>query len=77
MGERIVHVNAKDVGVAYLFWLASFVLVSGLQHFYLGKPVRGIIWLLTLGLLGVGTLIDLFTLPAQTRAVNRKLGRGW
>lgn len=63
----------KDVGIAYLCWLASFFLVSGIQHFYLGKPVRGVIWLLTLGLFGIGTLIDLFTLPAQVRKVNYEL----
>lgn len=67
---------AKDVGVAYLCWLASFFLVSGIQHFYLGKPVRGIIWLLTLGLFGIGTIIDLFTLPAQVRKVNWELSTG-
>lgn len=69
-------VPLKDSGVAYLWGLATFLGVAGLQHFYLGKPVRGIIWLLTWGLLGVGTLIDLFTLPGQTRDVNAKLRAG-
>ena len=69
-------VPLKDTGTAYLWGLATFLGVAGLQHFYLGKPVRGIIWLLTWGLLGVGTFIDVFTLPGQTRAVNNRLRAG-
>ena len=66
----------KDVGTAYLFWLVSFVFVCGLQHFYLGKVARGVLWVLTLGLLGVGTIIDLFTLRGQVRAVNARRAAG-
>lgn len=66
----------KDVGIAYLFWLASFVLVCGLQHFYLGKIGRGVLWILTAGLLGVGTIIDLFTLASQVRKVNARRAVG-
>jgi TM2 domain-containing membrane protein YozV len=62
----------KDLGITYLLWAASFIFIAGLQHFYLGKPIRGVIWLLTAGLFGVGTIIDLFTLPAQVRAVNTR-----
>lgn len=72
----VYAVPLKDVGVAYLFGLATIIGVAGLQHFYLGKPLRGVIWLLTWGLLGIGTIIDLFTLPAQTRAVNARLQYG-
>jgi TM2 domain-containing membrane protein YozV len=66
----------KDVGTAYLFWLCSFVLVCGLQHFYMGKITRGVIWILTVGLFGVGTLIDLFTLRGQVRVVNARRAAG-
>lgn len=62
--------NQKSVGVAYFLWLFSFVGVCGLQHFYLGKPLRGLLWFFTIGLLGVGVIYDLFALPSQTRIAN-------
>lgn len=42
----------------------------GVHHFYLGKVGRGVGYLLTLGWLGIGLVIDLFTIPAQVRMVN-------
>ncbi len=64
----------KDVGVAYLFWF--FFGILGIHHFYLGKIGRGVLWLLTGGLLGVGWLVDLFTLPSQVRQVNAQRAMG-
>jgi TM2 domain-containing membrane protein YozV len=63
----------KDLGLAYLLWALTFVLVAGIQHFYLGKPIKGVIWLLTWGLFGIGTLVDLFTLPRQVIAINERM----
>ncbi len=66
----------KDVGVAYLMMLFTLFGICGVQHFYLGKIGRGVLWLLTFGLLGIGVIIDLFTLPAQTRRVNAEIAAG-
>lgn len=63
---------AKDVGVAYVIWLLLGTL--GGHKFYLGKPGIGVAYLLTLGFLWVGVLIDLFTIPAQVRRVNAERG---
>ena len=57
----------KSVGAAYFFMLFSFIGICGVQHFYLGKGWKGVVWLFTFGLLGVGLLWDLFTLPHQVR----------
>ncbi len=57
----------KSVGAAYFFMLFSFIGVCGIQHFYLGNIWKGVVWLFTFGLLGVGLLWDLFTLPHQVR----------
>ncbi|BDI21436.1 NINE protein [Herbiconiux sp. L3-i23] len=66
----------KDSGLAYVFMLPTLVGVAGVQHFYLGRIFRGIIWLLTFGLLGLGTIYDLFTLKRQTRQVNARRALG-
>lgn len=66
----------KEVGYAYLFMLFTLIGVAGVQHFYLGKIGRGILWVLTFGIFGIGTIIDLFTLPSQTRMVNAQRAAG-
>lgn len=66
----------KETGIAYALMLFSFVGVCGVQHFYLGKIGRGVLWLLTLGLLGIGIIIDVFTLPQQVKNVNARRAVG-
>jgi TM2 domain-containing membrane protein YozV len=66
-----------STGVAYLLWLPCFFCICGLHRFYAGKPITGLIWLFTLGLLGFGQLIDLFLIPGMIAAANwRWYGRG-
>jgi len=59
--------SERSVGVAYALMLFSFIGICGVQHFYMGKIFRGLLWFFTFGLLGVGLIIDLFTLPRQVR----------
>ncbi len=63
----------KSKGVAYLLLFLSIIGISGIHRFYLGKVGTGILWFLTLGLAGFGTLWDLFTLGAQVTKYNAKL----
>lgn len=62
----------RDLGMSYLLCAVGFLGLAGLHRFYLGKPVTGIIWLITAGLFGIGTIYDLITLPGQVDDVNRK-----
>lgn len=56
-----------DTGLSYLFWLISFAGVAGLHRFYLGKPVSGLVYLVTWGVFGVGTILDGIRMPALVR----------
>ena len=60
----------KSTGVAYLLWLLCFFGFCGIHRFYSGRIITGLIWLFTLGLLGVGQLIDLFLIPGMIRTSN-------
>ena len=55
--------HSKVIG--YLLWIFGF---TGAHRFYYGKPVTGTIWFFTLGLLGIGWLIDLFLIKRSARS---------
>ena len=69
MNDRASH--SKLIG--YLLWIFGF---TGSHRFYYGKPVTGTIWFFTLGLLGIGWLIDLFLIPSMDRAADRRFEAG-
>lgn len=58
----LAKAQTHSTGVGYLMWILGFV---GIHRFYYGKPVSGVIWLLTGGLLLVGWIIDLFLIPSM------------
>ena len=62
----------KSKGTAYLLWLISIFGWLGFHHFYLGKIIKGILWILTGGFFGIGSLIDLFTLGGAVENYNTK-----
>ena len=57
--------HLKSVG--YIVWLFGF---TGAHRFYYGKQITGTIWFFTLGLLGIGWLIDLFLIPGMDRQAD-------
>lgn len=60
----------KSKETAYLLWVPSLLGIAGLHRLYMGKIGTGILWLLTLGLLGIGTIYDVFTIGRQIANVN-------
>jgi len=64
--------STHSIFVGYLSWIFGFM---GAHRFYFGKPLTGTLWFFTLGLLGVGWIIDLFLIPrmaedADTRFID-------
>lgn len=51
--------------------MAGCVGVCGLHRFYLNSPLLGLIYLLSLGLLGMGQLLDVFFIPSLVESCNR------
>ncbi len=63
--------HSKVMG--YLLWIVGF---TGSHRFYYGRPVTGTIWFFTLGLLGIGWLIDLFLIPSMDREADLRFNAG-
>ena len=63
--------HLKSIG--YLLWIFGFL---GAHRFYYGKPVTGTIWFFTLGLLGIGWIIDLFLIPGLDREADLRFANG-
>jgi len=61
-----------STGTAYLLWFATFFGFAGLHRFYLGKFGSGILYLITWGLFGFGTIYDAITMPDQVREARLK-----
>ncbi|MBB6304760.1 TM2 domain-containing membrane protein YozV [Rhizobium leucaenae] len=60
----------KKASIAFVLWLVGLLGACGLHRFYVGRTWTGLLWLFTLGLLGVGQLFDLFFLGSMVRQAN-------
>src|SRR6218665_95789 len=66
-GGRLVPAPLLDdrkVHIAYI--LLIFLGLLGVHKFYLGSIVWGIVYFFTLGLFGIGVIVDIFTLNNRT-----------
>lgn len=62
----------KSIGISYLLWFFCFLGFCGIHRIYNGKIITGIIWFFTLGLLGIGQLIDLVLIPLMVDRANAR-----
>jgi TM2 domain-containing membrane protein YozV len=61
--------NSHSILMGYVLWIFGFL---GAHRFYYGKKISGVIYLCTLGLLGIGWLFDLFWMPMLARSASRR-----
>jgi TM2 domain-containing membrane protein YozV len=71
MTNQTNDTHSKFIG--YLLWIFGF---TGAHRFYYGKTKTGVIWFFTLGLLGIGWLIDLFLIPSMDRQADKRFMQG-
>jgi TM2 domain-containing membrane protein YozV len=65
--------QTHSTGLGYLMWIFGFI---GIHRFYYGKPVTGVIWLLTGGLLLIGWIVDLFLIPSMEKQAAGRYASG-
>ena len=65
--------NTHHIPIGYVLWIFGFM---GSHRFYYGRPISGTIWFFTLGLVGIGWIIDLFLIPGMEREADRKYTEG-
>jgi len=69
----LLQQERRSVGLTYLLWAMGLFGLNGLHRFYCRKPVSGGIWLMSLGLVGIGQMVDLFFIPGMVEEANRPL----
>jgi TM2 domain-containing membrane protein YozV len=57
--------HSKSIG--YILWIFGFF---GIHRFYYGRQISGTIYLFTLGLVGIGWLVDFFLIPWLDREAD-------
>lgn len=57
-GEKKVSDKSKTIALLLCFFFGGF----GLHYFYVGRTGKGILYIFTLGLLGIGCIVDIVTI---------------
>ncbi|BCA79220.1 TM2 domain-containing protein [Desulfuromonas sp. AOP6] len=68
-----IEEGSHSKAIGYILWIFGF---TGSHRFYYGKPLTGTLYFFTLGLLGIGWLIDLFLIPAMDRQAELRFSPG-
>ncbi|WYD81952.1 MAG: TM2 domain-containing protein [Candidatus Electrothrix gigas] len=69
----MIRQESHSVAMGYILWIFGFM---GMHRFYYGKPISGTIYFFTLGLVGIGWLVDLFLIPGMDREADLRFAPG-
>ena len=70
MEERV---SSHSLLVGYLLWIFGFL---GAHRFYYGRQLTGTLYFFTLGLLGIGWLVDLFLITGMDKEADFRYESG-
>lgn len=62
MANQMMHSSSKNKTVAAILCAFGFFGIGGLQHFYVGRVGKGLLYFFTAGLFVFGTIIDLISI---------------
>lgn len=65
--------QTHHLSVAYFLWIFGFM---GAHRFYFGRWITGTLWFFTLGLFGIGWIIDFFLIPWMRQTANVTYTKG-
>ena len=65
--------DSHSLPFGYVIWLFGF---TGAHRFYYGKPLSGTLWFFTLGLFGIGWIVDFFLIPTMDREAELRFTTG-
>ncbi len=68
--QATIRYNSGEIDYSIAWILLTFLGLFGFHRFYLGKWLTGGVYLLTLGLFGVGYIYDFWTLNEQISLLN-------
>ena len=62
MSNYVTNTSDKKRGTAIILCCLGFIGIGGLHYFYVGKWGKGFLYLFTMGLFLIGTVVDLIKL---------------
>lgn len=65
-----IRYNEGHVDYSISWLLLTFTGIFGFHRFYMGKWVSGLLYLVTLGIFGIGYIYDFWTLNEQISLIN-------
>ena len=60
--KKTYCVSSKNRQVALILAFMGLIGIGGAHRFYVGKYISGVIYLITFGLFGIGTIYDIYNI---------------